>query len=247
MSLDPILIVLHQETSTPGRVGMKLRERGYRLDIRRPPLGCALPDTLDGHSGAIIFGGPMSAYDDAPHLKRETDWIGVPLREGKPFLGLCLGAQLLAQHLGASVTPDPQGRVEVGYYPIRPTPEGDALIHWPEMVYQWHQDGFDLPHGATRLATADGPFAEQAFRMGQNAYGLQFHPELTFAMTYRWTVKGAHRMSAPGAQPRKAHIEGRLRYDKAVDVWLDAFLDLWLGEGVAQQKAATPQRVMAAE
>ncbi|MFN3227942.1 MAG: GMP synthase, partial [Hyphomicrobiales bacterium] len=64
MSQDqPILIILHQEHSTPGRVGMKLRERGYCLDIRRPPLGCALPETLDEHAGAVMFGGPMSAYD----------------------------------------------------------------------------------------------------------------------------------------------------------------------------------------
>lgn len=238
---QPILVILHQESSTPGRVGRKLRERGYALDIRRPPLGCALPQTLDHHAGAVMFGGPMSAYDDEPFIKTETDWIGVPLREDKPFLGLCLGAQMMAKHLGATVKPDPEGRVEVGYYPITPTEEGEALIHWPEMVYQWHQDGFDLPTGAVRLATADGPFPEQAFQVGRSAYGLQFHPELTFAMTYRWTVKGAHRMAQPGAQPRKAHIEGRLRYDAAVDAWLDQFLDVWLGDqagGVKESPAA---------
>lgn len=234
----PILIILHQEHSTPGRVGQKLRALGYALDIRRPPLGCELPQTMAGHAGAVMFGGPMSAYDDAPYLRRETDWIGVPLAEEKPFLGLCLGAQLLAMHLGAGVRPDPQGRVEVGYYPIAPTPEGQALIHWPDMVYQWHQDGFDLPSGAVRLAGADGAFPEQAFQMGPAAFGLQFHPEVTMAMTYRWTIKGAHRMAAPGAQPRRAHIEGRLRYDCAVDAWLDAFLAMWLASQVG--KTAKP-------
>ncbi len=234
----PILVILHQETSTPGRVGQKLRALGYELDIRRPPLGCDLPETLDEHDGAVMFGGPMSAYDDEPFIKQEIDWIDVPLREGKPFLGLCLGAQMMARTLGAEVKPDPDGRVEVGYYPITPTSEGDALIHWPDMVYQWHKDGFDMPSGATRLATADGPFPEQAFRVGERAYGLQFHPELTFAMVYRWTVKGAERLSMTGAQPRKAHIEGRLRYDAAVDAWLDAFLDLWLSGEAAKRIAA---------
>ena len=94
----PILVILHQETSTPGRVGRKLRERGHMLDIRRPALGCALPTTLDGHAGAVMFGGPMSAYDDEPFLKVEQEWLAVPLAEQRPFLGLCLGAQLLAQH-----------------------------------------------------------------------------------------------------------------------------------------------------
>lgn len=233
----PILVVLHQESSTPGRVGHKLRALGYALDIRRPPLGCVLPETLEEHEGAIVFGGPDSAYDDAPYLKTEADWIDVPLREEKPFLGLCLGAQLMAMHLGAQVKPDPQGRVEVGYYPIRPTADGEALIHWPDMVYQWHQDGFDLPTGAVRLAQADGAFPEQAYQVGQAAFGLQFHPELTTAMTYRWTVKGAHRMAAPGAQPRRAHLEGRLMYDRAVDAWLDEFLGLWLAGGSSKEKA----------
>lgn len=233
----PILIILHQESSTPGRVGHKLRARGYALDIRRPALGCALPDTLDEHDGVVIFGGPDSAYDEEPYLKTEVDWIDVPLREEKPLLGLCLGAQLMAMNLGAQVKPNPQGQVEVGYYPIKPTAEGEALIHWPDMVYQWHQDGFDLPEGAVRLVTADGAFPEQAFQVGPAAFGLQFHPELTAAMTYRWTVKGAHRMDAPGAQRRKAHLEGRLMYDRPVDAWLEQFLDLWLASGPAKEKA----------
>lgn len=235
----PILVILHQESSTPGRVGHKLRDRGHALDIRRPVLGCALPQTLEEHDGVVIFGGPVSAYDDEPYLKAEADWIAVPLREEKPLLGLCLGAQLMAMHLGAKVKPNPEGQVEVGYYPIKPTAEGEELIHWPDMVYQWHQDGFDLPDGAVRLAQADGAFPEQAFQVGPAAFGLQFHPELTTAMTYRWTIKGAHRMAAPGAQSRKAHLEGRLMYDGVVDDWLEQFLDLWLlsGSEAAKKKA----------
>src|SRR3984885_4217662 len=80
-SLLPVLIVLHQETSTPGRVGNALRALGHRLDIRRPRFGDALPQTLDGHAGAVIFGGPMSANDPDDFVRREIDWIAVPLRE----------------------------------------------------------------------------------------------------------------------------------------------------------------------
>lgn len=243
----PILIILHQETSTPGRVGLRLRERGYTLDIRRPRFGDPLPSTMAQHQGAIVFGGPMSAYDDEPFLDVERDWIGVALREEAPFLGLCLGAQLLAQHCGARVAPHPDGEVEVGYYPITPTNAGEALIHWPDMVYQWHQDGFDLPGGAVRLASGPGAFPEQAFQMGSAAFGLQFHPELTTAMTYKWTVLGAERMNAPGAQPRCAHLEGRLLYEPAVDAWLDAFLDHWLAlRGPALARPAASKRKSAA-
>ena len=76
--LLPVLIVLHQETSTPGRVGNVLRALGHRLDIRRPRFGDPLPETLDGHAGAVVFGGPMSANDPDEFVRREIDWIAVP-------------------------------------------------------------------------------------------------------------------------------------------------------------------------
>ena len=110
--LLPVLIVLHQETSTPGRVGNALRALGYPLDIRRPRFGETLPETLEGHAGAVIFGGPMSANDPDDFVRQEIDWISVPLREQRPFLGICLGAQMLARQLGARVAPHPEGRAQ---------------------------------------------------------------------------------------------------------------------------------------
>src|SRR5579859_7139335 len=134
-SLPPVLIVLHQEASIPGRIGNALRALGYPLDIRRPRFGDTLPQTLAAHAGAVIFGGPMSANDPDDYVRREIDWIAVPLSEQRPFLGICLGAQMLAKHLGARVAPHPKGRVEMGYYPIRPTRAGLKLCaHWPDQV-----------------------------------------------------------------------------------------------------------------
>src|ERR1700751_898329 len=164
--LLPVLIVLHQETSTPGRVGNALRALGYPLDIRRPRFGDALPETLDGHAGAVIFGGPMSANDPDEFVRREIDWIAVPLMEQRPFLGICLGAQMLAKQLGARVAPHAGGRVEMGYYPIRPTPAGLKLCpHWPDQVYHWHREGFELPAGCELLVEGDD-FPMQAIRYG---------------------------------------------------------------------------------
>ena len=149
----PVLVVLHQENSTPGRVGNALRGLGYRLDIRRPRFGDALPETLDDHAGAVIFGGPMSANDPDDYIRREIDWIEIPLREQRPLLGICLGAQMLASQLGARVAPHPQGLTQIGYYPVRPTAEGLALSpHWPSHVYHWHREGFELPDGTELLA-----------------------------------------------------------------------------------------------
>ena len=223
-----LLIVLHQETSTPGRVGHMLHEMGYALDIRRPPMGDELPETLEQHAGAIIFGGPMSANDSDEFVKREIDWIDVPLREDKPFLGICLGAQMMVKKLGGTVSANENEFAEIGYYPLRPTNEGARMMDWPSMIYQWHREGFSLPSEATLLATGD-EYPNQAFRYQDNAYGVQFHAELTFAMVHRWTTKAAHRFTLNGAQSREAHIEGRMQYDAQTRRWLTEFLDRWIG------------------
>lgn len=230
--LKPVLIILHQEQSTPGRVGRLLAERGHALDIRKPRYGDPLPKTMRGHAGAVIFGGPMSANDPDDFVKAEIDWIGTCLKEEAAFLGICLGAQMLARHLGARVYTHPEGRAEVGYYPLTLTGAGraDAAacgFAWPDTVYQWHRDGFDCTPGAECLASS-GDFPVQAIRSGKRAYGVQFHPEVTPAMMCRWSVRGHERTLMPGAQPRHMHLDGWYQYDPAIRTWLDGFLDHWL-------------------
>lgn len=221
---SPILIVLHQETSSPGRVGRLLQERGFPLDIRRPALGDDLPHTLAKHSGAIVFGGPQSANDNDDYVKREIDWLAVPLKENRPYLGICLGAQMLVRHLGGQVAAREGEITEIGWYPIRPTEHGRQLMDWPDMVYHFHREGFDLPDGATLLAEGDA-YQNQAYRYGENAWGVQFHAELTQAMMHRWVVKASHRFTMPNAQHGKQHLEGRLLYDAKLRIWLEQFLD----------------------
>jgi GMP synthase (glutamine-hydrolysing) len=226
----PVLIVLHNEHSTPGRVGNALRDLGYPLDVRRPRFGDSLPETMAGHSGAVIFGGPMSANDGEDFIRREIDWINVPLKEDKPYLGICLGAQMLARLLGGKVWFHPEGKVEIGYYPIYPTETGRRMCEtWPQHVYQWHREGFDLPAGGELLAEGDD-FPVQAFRHG-SAHALQFHPDVTHAMMCRWTVRGHERMQAPGAKSRAEHFADRAVHDLAARTWLASFLDHWLNCG----------------
>ena len=224
-----ILVVLHGEHSSPGRIGRLLGQNGFALDVRRPRFGDSLPRTLEAHAGAIIFGGPMSANDDDDFVKTEIDWINIPLKESKPFLGICLGAQMLARTLGQRVCRHPEGRVEIGYYPIRPTDQGHAVCQerFPDQVYHWHCEGFALPSGAALLA-AGGDFENQAMRYGETAYGFQFHPEVTYAMMCKWTSRSPERMEEPGAWPRHHHLEGWFLYDQKVGLWLDAFLHCWI-------------------
>ncbi len=221
----PMLIVLHQERSSPGRVGQILMQKGYPLDIRRPALGDSLPPTLTGHSGAVIFGGPMSANDSHDYVRAEIEWLNVPLKENRPYLGICLGAQMLARQLGAKVAAHPDGLTEIGWYRLRTTEHGRLLMHWPQMVYHFHREGFDLPHGAKLLAEGDA-YPNQAFRYGENAYGIQFHAELTRAMMQSWVVRGASRFTMPNAQRGSEHLEGRMLFDAPLRAWLSDFLDL---------------------
>jgi GMP synthase (glutamine-hydrolysing) len=234
----PCLIVLHQENSTAGRIGHALTTRGVPLDIRRPRYGDPLPATLAQHIGAVILGGPMSANDKDDFVRREIDWLAVPLKEGKPFLGICLGAQMLAQQLGGKVYVHPQGHAEVGYYPIRPTAVGlSVCASWPDHVYQWHREGFDLPAGAELIAEGDA-FPVQAFRYGGAAFALQFHPDVTHATICRWTTRGHERTLLPGAKRRAEHFADRAVHDFAARAWLAAFVDHWLSLGLLRTSPA---------
>jgi GMP synthase (glutamine-hydrolysing) len=233
-----VLIVLHQEHSSPGRVGAALRAMGARLDIRRPGCGEPLPATLADHAGVVVFGGPMGANDTLEWVRREIEWLETPLAEDKPLLGLCLGAQMLARALGARVFSYDDKRSEIGYYRIEPTPSGERLCStpFPRTVYQWHSDGFDLAHGGELLAAGGANFPNQAYRYGPRAIGLQFHPEVTYHMMCRWTHRGAERLTRPGALTRPEHLGGWFQHDGLVAAWLEAFLPAWL-EGRLDESA----------
>lgn len=200
---------------------------GYELDIRAPIFGDVLPNNLEGYAAALVFGGPMSVNDDEPYLHKEAAWIQKVLDAKLPFLGICLGAQLLAKVLGAKVMHHPQGLKEIGYYPVYATEAGAKLFPSQLNIYQWHKEGFELPSGAVRLARGDD-FANQAFQWGDRTYGLQFHPEMTANMVDFWTTQGADQLDAPNAQTREQHITGHQAYSAGVDVWLETFLKNWL-------------------
>jgi GMP synthase (glutamine-hydrolysing) len=230
-----ILVVLHQERSSAGRVGKVLLDLGYQLDICRPPLGDKLPKSLCDHAGAVMFGGPMSANDPDEFVGREINWLDVPLKENKPFLGICLGAQMLVKQLGKKVYSHPKGMVEIGWYPLEATAAGKALMDWPDMAYQFHREGFELPDGALHLASSPD-YPNQAFKYGDHAWGIQFHAELTLTMMHSWTVRGANRFTMPGAQDRHAHLHGRLLYDAALLNWLKAFLPIVFADSLPKPK-----------
>lgn len=163
----------------------------------------------------------MSVNDKEAYIGEEIDWISLVLKENKPFLGICLGAQMLARNLGGRVCTRNDGTVEVGWYPLEATPQGKALMKWPEMVYHFHDEGiYDLPKEAT-LWQRVIHILHKLSVMEKNAWGLQFHAEFTRAMMRRLVVRSAQKLTEKGAQPASAHLKGRLIYDQALSRWFE--------------------------
>ena len=224
-----ILVVLHSKVGSSGLVGESLIQRGFQVREVRTVLGQPLPKRLDNLAGVVVFGGPMSANDDhETYIRRELDWIPRVLAADLPLLGICLGAQLMARTLGARVQPHPDRLLEAGYYRISPTREGKGLFgSEPMWVYQWHAEGMELPPGATLLAEGDR-FPVQAYRCGQQAFGVQFHPEMTYRIVERWTTGADKQLAVDGARPPEAHRRDHRLYAAGVRNWLERFWDIWI-------------------
>ncbi|HEY7062816.1 MAG TPA: type 1 glutamine amidotransferase [Chloroflexota bacterium] len=190
------LVFQHVDCEHPGLFGDLLHVVGASITVVRLDAGDAIPDPT-AYDALLVFGGPMNVDEEAAHpwLAAENAAIQRAIQAGQPFLGVCLGAQLLAKALGASVTANPVP--EVGFDTVTLTPAGraDPLFRGcpPALpVFQWHGDTFALPAGARLLATAPA-CAHQAFRHGACAYGLQFHVEVTAPMVAAWGEIPAYR------------------------------------------------------
>ena len=195
--MKKLLVLQHVAHELLGTLNPLLKRSGFRIryvNFARHP--DAQP-SLDGYDGLVVLGGPMSVNDThcLAHLITEMHLIEEAMKRNLPVLGICLGAQLIAKTLGASVYPNQEK--EIGWYDVSPTDhaENDPLLmafQNTEKLFQWHGETFDIPRTGLHLAFSS-LCANQAFRYGANVYGFQFHLEVDEGMIHRWLRVGENR------------------------------------------------------
>jgi GMP synthase (glutamine-hydrolysing) len=181
-----------------GTLEATLLDNGYEihyLDVTTEnPQSHPEPDLV------VVLGGDLGVYERAAHpfIDNELSYLSDRLAAERPTLGICLGAQLMAQALGGTVLKGPS--VEVGFRAVTPTPAGldSPLRHIAGvLMMQWHGDTYRLPAGATRLASSEA-YDNEAFSIGSFALGVQFHPELSADMYEQWIAEGAAELAELG-------------------------------------------------
>jgi len=224
-----ILMIRHSRNWEPDRCSQWLESQGCRLDYVFPAQGEALPN-IEDYSAAIVFGGVQSA-NDCDHcqwMRDEICWIEQFILLQRPLLGICLGAQLIAKTLGASVSRHPEQKHEIGFCPLYPVDEHSTFIPPGQLMFQWHNEGFELPEGAQLLARGD-QFPNQAFRYNNHVIGLQFHPEANHEVIQCWQQASAGEEEKQHYQtPAYVQLQQAHQLDEPITVWLQAFLNDWL-------------------
>jgi GMP synthase (glutamine-hydrolysing) len=206
-----------------------LIERGYRVDYVDLGVQAIDIERVDDADLLIVLGGPIGVYDTAsyPFLHASKEAIAHRLRDGRAMLGICLGAQLIAEEMGAEVRPT--GAVEIGYAPLELTAVGlDSPLRPLDglSVLHWHGDAFAIPDGARHLARTRG-FPNQAFRT-DTVLALQFHVEADPRAIGNWLIGHAHELHHHGIDPRTIREQARIHGPRleaaartAIAAWLD--------------------------
>lgn len=240
--MNKIIAITHDTSDLDDRCTDWLRQAGYDVATFCPAAGHEIPQLDFAVAGAVVFGGryDVKMKGELPFLRDELRFIEDVLARGLPYLGICLGGQLLAHVLGEAVDAHPGGHAEYGYYDLLPTEEGQDFVGLRTLkVLQSHWHGwYETPKGATRLAYTEA-FPQQAFRYGATAYGLQFHPEASLRMLERWIGRRpAERYLLKGAHGPERQRADFLAYDAQLGSWFGEFLSRWIGPAQGLKEAA---------
>lgn len=203
----PICVIQHVTCETPGLIADALKAGGVGVRNVRVFKGDGIPRRIGGFAGLVVMGGPMGVYEQGryPFMRQEIRLLEDALRARRPILGVCLGSQLLAAALGASVTRGKQR--EIGWHPVtlRRAATTDPLwrgIAESFTAFHWHGDRFDLPRGAVSLARSKLTEC-QAFRYDTAAYGFLFHLEVTERIIRQMTKVFRNELLEAGVSPHQ--------------------------------------------
>ncbi|WP_394554222.1 gamma-glutamyl-gamma-aminobutyrate hydrolase family protein [Agromyces sp. MMS24-JH15] len=205
------LVLRHDPAIGLGNLGPTLVEHGYEVvTVDTPATDVSALDAL-APDLVVVLGGDEGAYegDLHPYIAAEIAYLRARVAAEAPVFGVCLGAQLLAEALGSRAYPGP--RKEVGFLEVTPSEAGERspVRHMRGVpVVQWHGDTFDLPEGATLLASSP-QYPNQAYAIGDWLLAVQFHPELTDDMHEDWVVRWGDEL------PEYGHTRDSLRADRA--------------------------------
>jgi GMP synthase (glutamine-hydrolysing) len=236
-----VLSIIHGENARSAIFGDAVRAAGHDLDELSYAFG-ERPSEPERYDAVMVFGGVMNVHeiDGHPWLSDEQRAIARALEEDVPLLGVCLGSQLLASVAGGRVSRAPVP--EIGWTPVETTPEAaeDPLFaEVPERfdAYQWHSYQFDLPPGATLLATSRVCF--QAFRLDDSAWGIQFHAEVTRKVVESWI--GRYSTDPDAVRVGLDPARELLRLAERIDRWNEIGRTLIHGFlAVAEARAGVP-------
>lgn len=228
------IAIRHLDFEDLGTLQPLLAERGYAIRYVDATLDDLSAPSLQAADLLVVLGGPIGAFDEHlyPFLLGELALLHARLASGRPLLGICLGAQLIARALGACVRP--MGHKEIGFGPLALTAQGQAsplALLGSTPVLHWHGDQFELPDGAQRLAST-AACVNQAFAVGQRVLGLQFHLEADTRRLERWLVGHACELAQAGIDPRM--LRGAAQdLEAALPAAAHAVFTRWLDEAQA--------------
>jgi GMP synthase (glutamine-hydrolysing) len=233
-NLSMILILKHIDIEGPGTLGEFLKARKEPFKIIELGAGEPLPADVSEFKAVIVLGGPMNVDEETTHpfLKAENAFIQETLKQEVPYLGICLGSQLLAKAAGAKVTKSPAK--EIGWYHVKLTGAGknDPLFKGfreDETIFHWHEDMFEIPSDGQLLATSSG-CPHQALKVGRNAYGLQFHVEITDVSIKEWCAeycrKNTEERVAKSCELMEGYTKYKDQFNRQANRLFENFLDL---------------------
>jgi GMP synthase (glutamine-hydrolysing) len=228
------IALFHEAFEDLGSFESVLKDRGWDIRLRDARIAGSVPTVKEEPDLLVILGGPMGVYESAryPFLQEEIDLASRRLRQDLPTLGICLGSQIMAAALGATVRRGPVQ--EIGWYPIElecdaeTDPVARRIASEDATFLHWHGDTFELPPGAIPLARSH-LYERQGFRKGRFGYALQFHLEVLPERIGVWTRAHATQLaSTPGAQTAAQIEAGALRHGPAMVRQARSFLNAYL-------------------